>query len=182
MSGDGEKAAAFPFVRRRGPVAIVGVSSAVPTRPLMATGEIGARQAAALEALLAGLKDEGLFRIVLVHHSPVAGSTSWYRRLVDAPRFRRALAASGAELVLHGHNHRTTLARLPGPDGPVPVVGVAAASALPHDGKPGGSYCLFRIEPGQASAWTMVERGVRFPGGPVATLAGHDSRDGGTSA
>ena len=33
----------FPFVRRRGPLALIGVSSAVPTLPLMATGRLGRR-------------------------------------------------------------------------------------------------------------------------------------------
>ncbi|MEO8669322.1 MAG: metallophosphoesterase [Bauldia sp.] len=173
MRGDDGKpgVVTFPFVRRRGPVALVGVSSAVATPPLMATGEVGASQAAALAVTLAALSKEGLFRVVLVHHSPIRGATSWYRRLVDARLFRRALAESGAELVLHGHDHRTTVASLPGRDGPVPVIGVAAASVLPHDGKPGGSYCLYSIETEGRFACAMVERGVRAPGGPVETLS-----------
>src|ERR1700756_2284507 len=34
----------FPFVRRRGPAALIGLSTAVPTGPLMATGRLGADQ------------------------------------------------------------------------------------------------------------------------------------------
>ncbi len=34
----------FPFLRRRGPLALIGLSSAVPTAPLMATGRLGADQ------------------------------------------------------------------------------------------------------------------------------------------
>src|SRR6201986_4838878 len=34
----------FPFLRRRGPLALIGVSSAVPTPPLMATGWLGRDQ------------------------------------------------------------------------------------------------------------------------------------------
>ena len=37
MSGD-DGAAGFPFVRRRGPLALIGLSTAVPTPPFMATG------------------------------------------------------------------------------------------------------------------------------------------------
>jgi 3',5'-cyclic AMP phosphodiesterase CpdA len=37
-------AAHFPFVRQRGPVRLIGVSSAVPTAPLMATGWLGHNQ------------------------------------------------------------------------------------------------------------------------------------------
>ena len=49
---------AFPFVRRRGPVALIGVSSAVPTPPLMATGRLGRAQLRALDAILAQLAGE----------------------------------------------------------------------------------------------------------------------------
>ena len=41
--------APFPFVRRRGPLALIGVSSAVPTPPLMATGRLGRAQLDALD-------------------------------------------------------------------------------------------------------------------------------------
>src|SRR5580700_8429318 len=47
--------AAFPFLRRRGPLALIGVSSAVPTPPLMATGWLGRVQLDALERILTRL-------------------------------------------------------------------------------------------------------------------------------
>ena len=42
--------ATFPSLRRRGPLALISVSSAVPTPPLMATGRLGASQLDALDA------------------------------------------------------------------------------------------------------------------------------------
>jgi 3',5'-cyclic AMP phosphodiesterase CpdA len=47
--------APFPFLRRRGPLALIGVSSAVPTPPLMATGWLGRTQYDALERILTRL-------------------------------------------------------------------------------------------------------------------------------
>ena len=49
----------FPFVRVRGEVALIGLSTATPTGPLMATGRLGARQIEALAAILqqTGAKD-----------------------------------------------------------------------------------------------------------------------------
>ena len=35
---------AFPFVRMLGPVALIGINSAVPTPPLVASGRLGAAQ------------------------------------------------------------------------------------------------------------------------------------------
>src|SRR5262245_13605455 len=56
MSADkGAADISFPFVRRRGPLALVGVSTAVPTPPFMATGLLGADQLARLGATLAAL-------------------------------------------------------------------------------------------------------------------------------
>src|ERR1700688_4832351 len=60
--------AAFPSVRRRGPLALISVSSAVPTPPLMATGWLGRTQLDALERMLAGLSAEQAFRVLLIHH------------------------------------------------------------------------------------------------------------------
>jgi 3',5'-cyclic AMP phosphodiesterase CpdA len=160
MTGDGAKAdkIVFPFVRRRGPIALVGVSSAIPTPPLFATGWVGPAQADALAEILAALGREKLFRVVMVHHSPVHGATGWYRRLVDARVFRAAIRRSGAELILHGHNHHTHVDKIDGPNGPVPVIGVAAASVLPTEGVMGGSYCMFEIETEDGFKCRMSER------------------------
>jgi 3',5'-cyclic AMP phosphodiesterase CpdA len=172
MLGDEAREVHFPFIRRRGNIAIIALSSAVPTAPLMATGEIGGGQAAALASRLASLGRSALFRVVLIHHAPVAKSSRWHKRLVDGDLFRHAIAESGAELILHGHNHKTSVAHLPGPKGPVPVVGVAAAAKLPHDDKPGGSYLSFTIEEdGAGFSIAMTERGVLTPNGAVETLS-----------
>ena len=59
LRGDaGGEDASFPFLRRRGPLALIGVSSAVPTPPLMATGRLGRAQLDALERILAQLSAE----------------------------------------------------------------------------------------------------------------------------
>src|SRR5205814_10665862 len=59
---------AFPFLRRRGPVALIGVSSAVPPLPMMATGRLGPPQLQPLERILAQLSTEQALRVLLVPH------------------------------------------------------------------------------------------------------------------
>ena len=49
---DGAEAGTFPFVRRRGPLALIALSSAVPTGPFMATGELGDQQLSRLAQAL----------------------------------------------------------------------------------------------------------------------------------
>lgn len=160
---------AFPFLRRRGPLALIGVSSAVATGPFMATGRVGAPQAAALGLLLEEAKRAGLFRIVLIHHPVAEHGAARTRRLVDAKRVRAAIAAYGAELVLHGHNHRTSVMAVPGPLGPVPVIGATATSLRPRPHHAGGGYNLFAID-GTPGAWrvTLRQREVN-EAGAVAT-------------
>src|SRR3990172_424790 len=48
----------FPFVRRRGPVALIGLSTALPTLPFMATGRLGEEQLRRLADVLAALAHE----------------------------------------------------------------------------------------------------------------------------
>ncbi|MEZ5840280.1 MAG: metallophosphoesterase [Hyphomicrobiales bacterium] len=152
----------FPYVRRRGEVAIVGTSSARATAPLMATGHFDQSQAMRLRETLEHLGHEGLFRVVLIHHPPVREMGDWVRRLVGGSRFRAAIAAAGAEMILHGHTHKAVIEYLGGPTGPVPVVGVPAASQAPGSRWTPARYNYFDIS-GEPGNWhcEMVERGFR---------------------
>ena len=49
----GDAGEAFPFVRRRGPLALIGLSTSLPTAPLAATGRLDGDQLARLGELLA---------------------------------------------------------------------------------------------------------------------------------
>lgn len=133
----------FPFLRRRGEVALIGLSSAVPTAPFLASGALGARQRHALGSLLDTAAAEELARVVLIHHPPYRHGASAGRGLRDQAAFAQVIAAHGAELILHGHNHRPMLAHMRGPDGPVPVVGVPSASAVPGSASHRAAYHLF---------------------------------------
>jgi len=139
----------FPFVRRVGPVALIGVNSAVETPPFVAAGEVGEAQRKALGEVLSQLDGEGLIRVVLIHHPPLPGQAPPRRGLRDAPELSRVLAEHGAELVLHGHNHcdsHMDFARLAEVGGSIPVIGVASGSmARMHGNEPLGRYNLLRI-------------------------------------
>jgi len=160
----------FPFLRRRGPIALIGLSSALPTAPLMATGRLGAEQIKRLAELLASLRRERAFRVVLIHHPPLSDEPR-HKRLTDAPPLRRVLQQHGAELVLHGHDHRHALAWLDGPGHRIPAVGVPSASSAPNGREDAAAYNLYRID-GAPDAWRceMISRGLRRDGG-IAELA-----------
>ncbi|MCW5746877.1 MAG: metallophosphoesterase [Alphaproteobacteria bacterium] len=145
---------AFPFVRRRGPVAFVGLTTAVPMPVFIAAGTLGARQIARFEDIMRGLADEGLCRVVLIHHPPQIGGASRRKGLTDAAAFRAAVARVGADLILHGHNHRAVLAHIETPHGGVPVLGAASASAAPGTRYGAGGYNLVRVS-AEADNWAI---------------------------
>lgn len=161
----------FPFVRRRGDVALIGLSTGVPTAPFLATGWLGTSQLAELAAVLNRLKKEDIFRVILIHHPPVSKAVR-HKRLLDAPILKRVIAAHGADLLLHGHDHLHMLNWLVGPNGSrVPAVGVPSASGVPGRDKDAAGYNLYRIE-GTRRAWRcrMIARGI----GPDGRIAERD--------
>jgi 3',5'-cyclic AMP phosphodiesterase CpdA len=165
------QAGGFPFVRRRGQLALVGLSTAVPTAPFMATGKLGPDQLRELGKRLADLAAEGVFRVVLLHHPPAPFEADRLRKLTDAVAFRQVLREHGAELVLHGHTHVHSLAWLDGPAGRIPAVGVPSASASLSEDHERASYNLYRIE-GRPGGWRCeaISRGLASATGGVVEL------------
>jgi 3',5'-cyclic AMP phosphodiesterase CpdA len=157
MAGDGALPAksfdVFPILRRRGEVALIGLSTGVAKPPLLATGTLGQAQIARAERLLIETGREGLCRVVLIHHPPLAGQ-SRFKHLTDTAAFQAMIRKAGCEVVLHGHNHRSEVARIDGPQGPIPVLGVASASAAPDSKYSRARYHLLRIER-QAAGWRL---------------------------
>lgn len=135
----------FPFVRRRGPVAIVNLRSAEPTPLHLATGKLGEAQLARLDALLAELSREGLVRVVLLHHPIVEGTVSRRKSLTDATALRAVLARRGAEVILHGHAHKPAFGAVGGPEGPIPVLGASSVSSA-HGGDEPAWWQAIEIE------------------------------------
>jgi 3',5'-cyclic AMP phosphodiesterase CpdA len=161
MSSDGELTATsvedFPYVRVRSGIAVVGVSTAVPMAPLLATGEVGGAQIDRLERRLAELGSRGLFRIVLIHHAPLRAATHARKRLVDGDAFCAVIERAGAELVLHGHTHRSSLMTLGSRRGGVPVIGAPSASASREVGEHYARYHLYKIDLERATPRVTVE-------------------------
>ena len=166
--GNDDGTIGFPYLRRRGPVALIGLSSGIATAPFMATGRVGEAQLSELAVLLDRLKKEGLFRVVMVHHPPISHAKS-HKRLLDAAALKQVIAEHGAELLLHGHDHLAMLNWLPDQaHSGVPAVGVPSASAAPGMSHDAAAYNLYSIG-GAPGAWTceMVARGINAEGDVV---------------
>jgi len=141
----GRGRAIFPTLRVRGELAFIGLSTAVPKPPFMATGTAGHKQLALLPDLLAEAGAAGQFRVVYLHHSPVPGREKWRKRLTDAGALYRILLEQGVELVLNGHGHRAHVDELQTRDGPALAVAVPSASAMGLHGHTPARYNLYRV-------------------------------------
>jgi 3',5'-cyclic AMP phosphodiesterase CpdA len=174
VSDDAEHvgSALFPFMRRKGHVALIGISSAVASAPFMATGRVGERQTRRLKELLDAARKEGLFRVILIHHPPkLINPANQWRKLTDGRRFREAIERHGAELILHGHDHIRSMTAIKGASGIVPVVGVPAGSGPPLGGPRAGGYAIHEIaENGPCYELNVIHRGYAESGEIVETM------------
>jgi len=134
----------YPYLRRRGPIALIGLASGVPMPPFIASGKLGAQQIAGAEILLKQAAAENCIRVLMLHHPPFAEG-KFGRGLVDARAFAEMISRVGAELILHGHEHSLAITSLPGPKGNVPVVGVPSASLVRGSPRRRAAYHLFEI-------------------------------------
>jgi 3',5'-cyclic AMP phosphodiesterase CpdA len=157
-TSDGARAVEFPLVRVRGEVAIIGLTTALPSPPPLADGWLGRQQLDALADRLRALA--GRFRIVALHHPPYTNRHAILRGLRDRGRLQAILADVGCELVLHGHEHRDLYRELRGPRGPIPVIGVGSGTYDDQRPERRARYNVYTIEDGRLAA---VETRVHQP-------------------
>jgi len=140
----------WPLVRMRGDVAMIGLSTSLETPWFTAYGVIGEAQLERLRTLLADERLADKVRIVAIHHPPAGPpARSRIRGLRDREALAEVLAGVGAELVLHGHEHRDLFFELPGPVGPIPVRGIQSGTyeAGRHDRR--ARYRIYEVEDGR---------------------------------
>jgi 3',5'-cyclic AMP phosphodiesterase CpdA len=133
---------AFPYLRLRRNVALIGINSGCPQSYTKAGGTLGQQQLQDLAHQLEALGQQGFYRVVMIHHPALPNLAVQRKALTDAAALQDILKLQGVELVLHGHNHATMLNWLDTKSGPCPVIGVPSAS-MKGDGKH------------EASAWNM---------------------------
>ncbi len=149
-TSDGESEVHFPIVRTRGPIAIIGISTALPSPPPLADGWVGGTQLDAVKRALRQHADK--FRVVLLHHPPYTNRHSILRGLRDRGKLQKVLAEVGCELILHGHEHRDLRREIAGPNGPIPVIGVGSGTYQDARPERRARYNVYTIEGGKLIA------------------------------
>ncbi len=144
----------YPTLRIRNRIALIGINTAYPSAPHLATGKIGSKQLKKLETILKHLSGQHLFRVILIHHPPVQGIVSRRRSLTDAASLRILLERYGAELVLFGHAHKTSQTTLDTPSGLIPAMGASSVSSLRSENERRSRYYLYTIA-STAEGWKV---------------------------
>lgn len=142
-----------PSVLVQDHVALIGVNTAVPSLPFMATGRTGGRQLELLGQTLRTLGESGLCRVVLLHHPPVAHLVQNRKGLTDLNMLQDVLRREGAELVLHGHSHLATACTIPGTS--IPVLGTTSASHIPGSPRKAAGWNRITIT-AQPDTWDIT--------------------------
>src|SRR5262245_53455140 len=139
----------WPIVRIRGELALIGVSTSRATPWFTAYGRVGEGQLARLRRVLLDERLRGKVRLVAIHHPPAGKrAASKIRGLRDHAAFAAVIAEAGADLIVHGHEHRDMVESLPGPAGPVPVRGVASGTYAHNKPDRVARYRVFELANG----------------------------------
>jgi 3',5'-cyclic AMP phosphodiesterase CpdA len=145
----------WPYVHRHGRASLIGLRSALPTAPLLASGRLGSAQCARLGRVLAQERAAGQLAILMLHHPVADGVVSARKALRDRRELRAVLREQGAALVLHGHARNARLDALPGPAGPIPCLCVPSSTALPNPHDEAARWHLLEL-PSVPSGWARV--------------------------
>lgn len=141
----------WPIVRVRDQVALIGLSTSRQTPWFTAYGKVGEGQLARLSCVLGDSRLAGKFRLVAIHHPPAGvRAKSRIRGLRDHEAFAQVIADAGANLIVHGHEHRDMRESLVGPGGTeVPVLGVVSGTYFHDKPEKTARYRILEIENGQ---------------------------------
>jgi 3',5'-cyclic AMP phosphodiesterase CpdA len=139
----------FPVVKLRGPVAIIGLATAVPRPPLVSAGWLGPAQLAALDRILESPEVQSRTPVIALHHpliNPPSRLKARLEGLDDSADLVSRLSRLSRGLVVHGHLHRRVRRTLRTQTGQLEIVGATSASlAHPNPDRTAG-YNLYEID------------------------------------
>ena len=141
--------ARYPIVKLRGAAAIIGLSSAVPRPPLVASGTFGNEQLDAFERVLAHPEVAGRTKVILQHH-PAHNVDRLFARHIEGLTDSRAMVAKlhalERGLILHGHSHARVRREIDTKTGVIDVVCATSASLMSDDEHRQSGFNLYEID------------------------------------
>ena len=157
----------FPYLRLRGPVAIIGLTTATPRLPLVASGELGDTQLQALERILDMPEVRARLPVLLQHHpwhNPPSRAKAFLGGLADATAEGRALRSLQRGLLLHGHLHRRIHRTVTTEAGHIDAIGTTSTSLLDDSDERMAGFNVYEVADDHTVQVTS-HRMVLAPGG-----------------
>jgi 3',5'-cyclic AMP phosphodiesterase CpdA len=139
----------FPVVKLRGPLAIIGLSSAVPRPPLMASGKLGDAQLEALERILEHPEVKKRTPIIALHHpvhNPPSRLKTFIEGLWDAEKLLAIARKLPRGMLLHGHMHSRMQRPIAEGVGNLWSIGATSASLDHVDGDRMAGFNLYEFD------------------------------------
>lgn len=150
----------FPYVHLRGPLAIIGLASALPRPVLIASGNIGKSQLDALDRILALPQVRSRLPVILLHHPPYNGKLvrTVTNGLYDAPELREVISRAPRAIVLHGHLHERILRRFVTGAAILESIGATSSSLVHDEDHRAAGFNIYEVNP--AGVWSPPQAAV----------------------
>ncbi|MFI5302583.1 MAG: metallophosphoesterase family protein [Polyangiales bacterium] len=141
--------ARWPVVKLRGPAAIIGLSSAVPRLPMVASGYFGDAQLDAFSEALEHPEVKRRTKVILQHHPAHNFDRLFIAKmegLTDSHKLAHKLGDVERGLILHGHSHHRVRREIATRGGLVDVVCAASASLISDNPDRHAGFNLYEID------------------------------------
>ncbi|MFT7622871.1 MAG: 3',5'-cyclic AMP phosphodiesterase CpdA [Myxococcota bacterium] len=138
----------YPAIKDVGDAVIVGLSSAIKTKPFYATGRIGEEQLGRVVEALSAPEMKDRFKVVLLHHNlhTRGARADAHKGLLDRAVVLEKLQTLGVDLVLHGHTHRAHRFAVTRDDHTMLVIGSGSSTQNTDDPDMSARYNIYTID------------------------------------
>ena len=120
----------FPYLKIINDIAIIGLSSAINSPPLMCWGKMSSKQINTLEDMLKSINGNNYFTIILIHHPVHKYGFMNLKGLLNRKQLLETITKYNINLVLHGHLHREVYNFIKTKDKFVPCIGAPSSSKM----------------------------------------------------
>lgn len=120
----------FPYLKVINDIAIIGLSSAVVTPPLMCWGKISNKQINDLKEILRSIDSNNYFTIILIHHPLHKYGLMNLKGLLNREELLKTISKYNVNLILHGHLHNEIHNLIKINDKLIPCIGAPSSSRI----------------------------------------------------
>jgi 3',5'-cyclic AMP phosphodiesterase CpdA len=141
--------ARWPVVKLRGPAAFIGLSSAVPRLPMVASGYFGDAQLDAFSQVLEHPEVKKRTKVILQHHPAHNFDRIFITKmegLTDSRKLAHKLGDVERGLILHGHSHHRIRREIATRGGIIDVVCATSASLISDNPHRHSGFNLYEID------------------------------------